>query len=70
MEEYKRPMTDVWKVDNQLIPPNIHCCSAAERAICTFKSHFLEMLSSIAKDFLKKLRDLSLPKKDITLNLL
>ncbi len=38
-------------VDYQLVPPHVHHCNAAERAICTFKNHFIAGLCSTDKDF-------------------
>ena len=63
-------MKGVWKVDYKIFLPNVHCRNAAERAICTFKVHFLEILSGIAKDFPKKLWDILPPQIYMTINLL
>ena len=38
-------------VDFQLVPPHVHRRNAAERAIQTFKSHFLAGLSTLPSDF-------------------
>jgi len=38
-------------IDYQLVLPHLHCCNAAERAICTFKNHFITGLCSTDKDF-------------------
>ena len=37
---YKQLIGDEWGAKFQLVPPNIHCRNAAERAIRTFKAHF------------------------------
>ena len=41
-----------YKLKYQLLPPHIHRIDAAERAICTFKNHFLAGLASA--DFHKR----------------
>jgi hypothetical protein len=38
-------------IDYQLVPPGVHCCNAAERAICTFNNHFIAGLCSTDKNF-------------------
>jgi hypothetical protein len=35
----------------QLVPPHYHRCNAAERAIRTFKEHFVDGLSSVDTSF-------------------
>ena len=42
--EYRRVITQTWKANFQLVPPDVHCCNAAERSIRTFKAHFLAIL--------------------------
>ena len=59
-EDYKSIMKGVWKLDYQLLPPNIHRSNAAKRSIQTFKAHFLEILSSIDEDFPKNLLNILL----------
>jgi hypothetical protein len=54
----------------QLVPPHCHRRNAAERAIRTFKEHFLEGLSSVEPAFPLHLWDRLLPQAEITLNLL
>ena len=39
--EYRSTMWDIWKVDYQLFPPNLHFHNVAKRAICMFKAHLL-----------------------------
>ena len=68
--DYKATMRNIWKVNNQLLPPNIHRCNAAKRAICTFKAHFLSILAGIGEDFPKNMWDLMIPQTEMTLNLL
>jgi hypothetical protein len=57
-------------VDFQLVPPGIHRRNAAERAIRTFKNHFVTGLCSVDKNFPIHLWDRLLPQAEITLNLL
>jgi hypothetical protein len=54
----------------QLVPPHCHRRNAAERAIRTFKEHFVAGLSSVDPSFLIHLWDRLLPQKEITLNVL
>ena len=57
-------------VDYQLVPPRLHRRNAAERAICTFKNHFIARLCSVDKNFPLHLWDKLLPQAKLTLNLL
>jgi hypothetical protein len=54
----------------QLVPPHCHQRNAAERAIRTFKEHFVAGLSSVDPSFPMHLWDRLLPQAEITLNLL
>jgi hypothetical protein len=54
----------------QLVEPNNHCVNAAERAIRTFKNHFIAGLCSTDPRFPITLWDKLLPQAVITLNLL
>jgi hypothetical protein len=54
----------------QLVPPHCHRRNAAERAIRTFKEHFVAGISSVDPSFPLNLWDRLLPKAEITLNLL
>ena len=56
--------------DIQLVPPDQHRTNKAERAIRTFKNHFIAGLSSMQPDFPLHLWDRLLPQAEITLNLL
>ena len=67
---YKRIMTDKWGVEFQLVPPDMNRRNAAERAIRSFKAHFLAILSGVASDFPRNLWDLLLPQTEMTLNML
>jgi hypothetical protein len=54
----------------QLVPPHCHRRNAAERAIRTFKEHFVAGLFSVDPSFPMHLWDRLLPQAEITLNLL
>jgi hypothetical protein len=54
----------------QLVPHHCHRRNAAERAIRTFKEHFVAGLSSVDPSFPMHLWDRLLPQAEITLNLL
>jgi hypothetical protein len=54
----------------QLVPPHCHRRNAAERAIRTFKEHFVAGLSSVDPDLPMNLWDRLLPQAEITLNLM
>ena len=49
-QNYKATIKDKWGVDLQLLPHDIHRRNASERAIRTFKAHFLAVLSGVAPD--------------------
>ena len=57
-------------IDFQLVPPGVHRRNAAERAIRTFKNHFIAGLCSVDKDFPLHLWDRLLPQALLSLNLL
>ena len=67
---YERRMTDKWGVEFQLVSPDMHRRNAAERAIRSFKAHFLAILSGVASDFPHNLWDLLLPQTEMNLNML
>ncbi len=54
----------------QLVPPDTHCRNLAERAIQTFKSHFIAILAGVDPSFSMYLWDRLLPQTVLTLNLL
>ena len=68
--EYKEAITFKWNATFQLLPVDMHCQNMAERAICTFKDHFLAILAGIDSAFPPYLWDLLLPQVELTLNLL
>jgi hypothetical protein len=53
----------------QLVPPHCHRRNVAERAIRTFKEHFVAGISSVDPSFPMHLWDILLPHAEITLNL-
>ena len=46
-KEYRRHVTDIWAATYQLVPPDVHRRNIAERAIRTFKTHFLSIFAGI-----------------------
>jgi hypothetical protein len=56
--------------DLQLVPPDTHQRNLAERAIQTFKSHFIAILAGIDPSFPMSLWDWLVPQAVATLNLL
>jgi hypothetical protein len=57
-------------MDIHLVPPHNHRVNAAERAIATFKEHFISALATVNKDCLLQLWDNFLPHVELTLKLL
>jgi hypothetical protein len=57
-------------VEYQLVPPQCHRRNAAERAIHTFKEHFVAGLASVDPDLPLHLWDHLLPQAEMTLNFL
>jgi hypothetical protein len=68
--KFKSTIEDMWKVQYQLIPSNVHCRNAAKRAIQTFKSHFLAIIVGISPAFPCYFWDLLLPQTELTRSLL
>jgi hypothetical protein len=68
--EYRSVITQDWKCTFQLVPPDLHHHNIAERAIQTFKAHFLSILAGISSSFPNYLWDKLLPQTELTLNLL
>jgi hypothetical protein len=67
---YKQAITFPWKANFQLVPPDMHQENRAERAIRTFKDHFIVILAGANSAFPPYLWDLLLPQAKLTLNLL
>ena len=59
-----------YKLAYQLVPPHVHRRNAAERAIGTFKNHFLACLTTCNPDFPVTEWDRLLFQAELTLNLL
>jgi hypothetical protein len=58
------------KMNIHLVPPHNHRVNAAERAIATFKEHFIVGLATVDKNCPLQLWDEFLPQIELTLNLL
>ena len=50
----------IMNIKYQLVPPSNHRTNNAERAIQTFKNHFIAVLCSVDKDFHLQLWDIPL----------
>ena len=64
-------MKDIFKkekIDFKLVPPHNHRANSAERAIQTFKSHFIACLSGLYPKFPIAQWDRLLQQNEITLN--
>jgi hypothetical protein len=66
----KRLLTEQFQLEYQLVPPHTHRHNAAERAIHTFKNHFIAGLCSANTDFPIRLWDQLIPQAEITINLM
>ena len=66
--EYKKVIRQNCTI--QLVPPNNHRRNLAERAIQTFKSHFIAIIAGVDDSFPMRLWDKLLPQTILTLNLL
>jgi hypothetical protein len=58
------------KMEIQLVPPHNHCVNASERAISSFKEHFVAAIATVNMLCLLQLWDEFLPQVKLTLNLL
>ncbi len=67
---YKQAITFSWQAQFELVPPDMHRRNRAERAIRTFKDHFIAILAGVDAKFPPYLWDLLLPQAELTLNLL
>ena len=59
-----------WGARYQLVPPNVHRRNVAERAIRTFKPHFLAILAGVDTNFPKYILDKLLVQTELTIDLL
>jgi len=66
--EYKKVIRQNCTI--QLVPPNNHRRNLAERAIQTFKSHFIAIIAGVDDSYPMRLWDKLLPQTILTLNLL
>ena len=57
-------------IEYQLVPPHIHRQNAAERAIRTFKNHFIAMLVTNSKQFLIHLWDWLVPQATMKMSMM
>ena len=67
---YRNAITLTWNCTYQLVPPDMHRRNLAERAIRTFKAHFLTILAGVDPTFPATRWDLLLPQAELTVNLL
>ena len=68
---YRNAITAIWNCTYQLVPPDMHRRNTAERAIRTFKAHFLTILAGVDPTFPATRWDhLLLPQAELTINLL
>ena len=67
---FKRTILEYWCATYQLVPSNVHQRNIAERAIRTFKAHFLSVLAGLGSTFHRFMRDNLLAQIELTLNLL
>ena len=67
---FKDHIENVEQIKYQLVPPHDHRTNPCERAIQTFKNHFIAMLSGADPTFPTNCWDLLVPQANITLNLL
>ena len=67
---YKLQIEEKWGAKIQLLPPDVHRRNIAERAIRTFKAHFISILAGVSDAFTNFLWDCLLPQTELTLNLL
>ena len=68
--DFKKTIVEDWCATYQLVPPNFHRRNLAERAICTFKAHFLVVLAGVYPNFPKFIWDNLLVQTELAINLL
>ena len=68
--EYKRVIEEDWKVEYQLVPPNVYRRNIAKHVIRTFKAHFLVILAGVDPEFPQYMWDNLLDQTELTLNFL
>ena len=68
--DFKKTIVKYWGAIYQLVPPNVHRRNVAERAIHTFKAHFLSILAGVDPNFPKYVWYNLLLQTELTSNLL
>ena len=66
----KRTIVENWCATYQLVPPNVHRINVAERAIRTFKAHFIAVLAGVDPNFPKFMWDHLLVQTELKINVL
>ena len=69
-KEYLQVITQTWKATFQLVPLDVYHRNLVERAIQTFKAHFIAILADVERDLPSSLWYTLLPQTKLTLNLL
>jgi hypothetical protein len=72
-DEQSRLLTAISRrcgITTQICPPSNHRSNPAERAIATWKDHFISVLSTVDPDFPMEAWDKLVPQAELTLNLL
>jgi hypothetical protein len=64
-----RYIEETANLDYQLVSPHNHRANPAERAIQTYKAHFISILSGVHPDFPDNCWDLLIPHTNLTLNI-
>ena len=67
---FRKTIVDEWDATYQLVTPNFHRISITERAIRTFKAHFVSVLAGVDPNFPKFMWDNLLLKTGLTINLI
>ena len=67
--EFKETNQKDWGAKYQLVPTNVHRINIAERAIRTFKAHFLAILAGVDPYFPKYMWDNLLTQTELTINI-
>ena len=67
---FKKTIVENWYSTYQLVPLNMHRRNVVERAIRTFKAHFLAILAEVDPNFPEYMWDNLLVQTELTINLL
>ena len=68
--DFKRTIVEDWCANYQLVPPKIHRRNILERAIRTFKDHFLSVLAGVYPTFPNFMWEKLLVQTELTIKLL